>query len=204
MTGWICPKCGSCWAPHVDGCKACLHGAVIDKANELDAWNPDHGASADAPWLAAAEKVFGPLRKWSKRDANTKRQRWPEAGTRVYLGEPGNPVKTVSGLEPSTGSHGRWVNFEGDDVGWWADTPEDFWKYWHESQTKPAKAEPEHRWPEPGTKVRRRDWRLFEEARTVRSVCPAGSTTVAVDFEPAGEVTASTPADFWRDWEAVS
>lgn len=21
--GWICPKCGSVWAPHVDGCQKC-------------------------------------------------------------------------------------------------------------------------------------------------------------------------------------
>ncbi len=22
-TGWMCPKCGSVWAPHVDGCDIC-------------------------------------------------------------------------------------------------------------------------------------------------------------------------------------
>lgn len=24
--GWICPKCGSVWAPHVDGCHKCNRG----------------------------------------------------------------------------------------------------------------------------------------------------------------------------------
>ena len=24
--GWICPKCGSVWAPHVDGCRKCNSG----------------------------------------------------------------------------------------------------------------------------------------------------------------------------------
>ena len=33
--GWICPQCGSVWAPHVDGCRVCNSGFAPNKPNTV-------------------------------------------------------------------------------------------------------------------------------------------------------------------------
>ena len=33
--GWVCPQCGSVWAPHVDGCKVCNGNSAPNKPSTI-------------------------------------------------------------------------------------------------------------------------------------------------------------------------
>jgi hypothetical protein len=60
--GWICPKCGKIWAPHIDECPQCNDngGIPIPKAPDFDPKQPEDYIHwfwwSTTPWKEAEKK----------------------------------------------------------------------------------------------------------------------------------------------------
>lgn len=56
--GWICPQCGSVWAPHVDGCRVCNGGFAPSKPSTIlyDEYKINSSSSGDYDYQSVQVK----------------------------------------------------------------------------------------------------------------------------------------------------
>ena len=58
--GWIRPKCGSVWAPHIDGCRVCNSGFAPSKASTIlyDEYQINSSSSGDFDYQSFEAKNY--------------------------------------------------------------------------------------------------------------------------------------------------